>query len=55
MSTAENGSEGPPRWWVRFRTRFARIVLLPDLSDPQAHDPRLQVREEGALSGVMFS
>ena len=51
MSATENGIEGPPRWWVRFRTRFAHLVLLPDLSRDQAHDLRLRVREEGALSG----
>lgn len=50
MSIPEDRAEGLPRWWVRFRTQFAHVVLLPDLSRDQAHDLRSQVREEGALS-----
>ncbi len=50
MSAAENGAVVLPRWWVRFRTRFAHIVLLPDLSHDQAHDLRTQVRADGELS-----
>ncbi len=50
MSIPEDRAEGLPRWWVRVRTQFAHVVLLPDLSRDQAHDLRSQVREEGALS-----
>jgi uncharacterized hydrophobic protein (TIGR00271 family) len=50
MSTTKSVATGSLRRWVRFRTRFAHIVLLPDLTADEAHDLRMHVREESALS-----